>query len=77
MATQMYKALKMGAWVCWIFAFGYYGVGLGSMVLLGRVTGVPLLSAWYGFTIGLATVVSIYVWKWKGLDLDSVVEKLY
>lgn len=76
-ATQTYKALKMGSWVCWVFALSYYGVGLGSMVIMGRIIESKLLAAWYGFTLGLVTAVLVYSYAWKKMDLTQVVHTLY
>jgi Na+-driven multidrug efflux pump len=33
MASQMYKALQMGSWVCLVFAGSYYGAGCGFMII--------------------------------------------
>jgi Na+-driven multidrug efflux pump len=77
MASQLYKALEMGSWVCIVCLSSYYFAGLGSMLLLGLVVESKLLCAWWGFTIGLAVADLCFILRYRRLDLVKLVEKLH
>lgn len=73
MASQFYKAVEMGAWVCVVFFSSYYIAGLGSMLLMGLVVEEKVLCAWWGFTIGLAAADFCFLYRYRNMDLGQLV----
>lgn len=77
MYSQMYKALKMGEWICKVFLFSYYICVLTAMVVISQFTNSKIASAWYGYLLGLIIVVCFYYHRHINMDLNKVVNTLH
>lgn len=75
--SNLYKALKLGAWVTRTFIISYYGVGGLTLLLFSRVLENKMVAAWLGFLVGSQTI-SLAMWrKAQTEDLSNLARALH
>ncbi len=52
----------------WIAIFSYWIPGFGTSVWLGFYTPLQGVGVWIGFAVGLATAMTLLIWRWIGRE---------